>query len=386
MPLGKNLQFLSESVPKYRRVFLQGGSRSGKSYAIIHYLISLAAKYNGLGVISICRESYNALKATAMRDFFDILIDAGLYREQDYNRTDHIYRLNGNTFEFFGLDSPGKVQGRKRDILFVNEIMETDYRVYKQLVLRTTGKIIGDFNPTEIEHWVYDEIARPDAAHLVSTYKDNPHLNEETIAEIEFLQQADPDLWRIYGEGMPATVRNQVYSHYSQRAYQVPDERAYGLDFGYNHPTVLVEVGSVGDSVQWHEMIYQSHLTIPDLIRLMKESRVDRNVMIYADGARPEAIEDIQRAGYRIRAVEKYPGSVKEQILKVKSRPLIITSESVNLKREIKSYKWSDNSPDDPVKAFDDGMDAGRYGSTGIIRSKVIGAKINISRKKTRSW
>jgi hypothetical protein len=56
------------------------------------------------------------------------------------------------------------------------------------------------------------------------------------------------------------------------------------------------------------------------------------------------------------------------------------------LKREIKSYKWSDNSPDDPVKAFDDGMDAGRYGSTGIIRSKVIGAKINISNRKTRSW
>ncbi len=385
--MSPNLHFLIENVPKHRIVALQGGARSSKTYSALQYLISLAVQFNGIGTISICRETFNALRASTMRDFFELLNQAGLYREQDHNRTEHTYRLNGNLFEFFGMDSPGKVQGRKRDILFINEIMEADFSVYRQLALRTTGRIIADYNPTEIDHWFLTELdQRPDAVRIITTYKDNPYLNAETIAEIEFLRQADLDLWRIYGEGMPATVRNQVYSHYSQRAYQVPDERAYGLDFGYNHPTVLVEVGSVGDSVQWHEMIYQSHLTIPDLIRLMKETRVDRNVMIYADGARPEAIEDIQRAGYRIRAVEKYPGSVKEQILKVKSRPLIITSESVNLKREIKSYKWSDNSPDDPVKAFDDGMDAGRYGSTGIIRSKVIGAKINISRKKTRSW
>ncbi len=373
------MQFLSESVPKYRRVFLQGGSRSSKTYSTLQYLISLAVKYNGLGIISICRESYNALKATAMRDFFDILIDAGLYREQDYNRTDHIYRLNGNTFEFFGLDSPGKVQGRKRDILFVNEIMETDYRVYKQLVLRTTGKIIGDFNPTEVEHWVYDEIARPDAAHVISTYLDNPHLNADTIAEIEYLKQADYDLWRIYGEGMPATVRNVVYSHWRKSDYIEPGERCFGLDFGYNHPTALVEVGYVGDAVQWHQVIYQSHLTTTDLIRLMNELGVNRNVMIYADGSRPEAIREIQSAGYRIQAVEKYPGSVKEQIIKVKSKQLILSAASIDLMTEIKSYKWSENNSEEPVKFKDDGMDAGRYGTHGLIKGRIKGPIMSIT-------
>jgi phage terminase large subunit len=379
MPLGKNLQFLRDSVPKYRRVFLQGGSRSSKTYSTLQYLISLATKYNGLGVISICRESYNALKATAMRDFFDILIDAGIYRDQDYNRTDHIYRLNGNTFEFFGLDSPGKVQGRKRDILFVNEIMETDYRVYKQLVLRTTGRIIGDFNPTEIEHWVYDEISRPDAAHVISTYLDNPHLNADTIAEIEYLKQADHDLWRIYGEGMPATVRNVVYSHWRKAEYSEPSERCYGLDFGYNHPTALVEVGHVGDAVQWHQVIYQSHLTTPDLIRMMNELGINKHVMIYADGSRPEAIREINSAGYRIKAVEKYPGSVKEQIVKVKSKPLILSSTSTDLMTEIRSYKWSENNTEEPVKFRDDGMDAGRYGTHGLIKGRIKGPVMTLT-------
>lgn len=378
MQLNKNLDFLIKSVPKYRICALQGSSRSAKTYSVLQYLISLAHKYN-IGVISICRESYNALKATAMRDFFDILTDAGLYDDSKFHRTDHTYTLNGNIFEFFGLDSPGKVQGRKRDILFVNEIMETDERIYRQLVIRTTGKIIFDFNPTQVEHWVYGEMAREDATSLISTYKDNPHLNAETIAEIEYLQQADPDLWRIYGEGLPATVRNQIYNHWTKQVYQEVGEYCYGLDFGFQHPTALVQVGWVGESVQWHELIYQSQLTIPDLIRLMNEKGINKSVMIYADGSRPEAIEDIKRAGYRIKATEKYPGSVKEQIIKVKSKPLLITSESVNLLREVKSYKWSDNKPDEPIKAFDDGMDAARYGTHGLVKSVIRGAKFTFT-------
>lgn len=382
--IGKNLAFLSDNVPNHRLTFLQGGARSSKTYSVLQYLISLATKWGGIGVISICRESYNALKSTAMRDFLDILVESGMYDDNKYNRTDHTYNLNGNVFEFFGMDSPGKVQGRKRDILFVNEIMETDYRVFRQLAIRTTGKIIADFNPTEIDHWVYSEMARPDACHLISTYRDNPHLNADTIAEIEHLRTADPDLWRIYGEGMPATVRNVVYSHWQSMAYQQPTEYVYGLDFGYTHPTALVEVGRIGSGVQWHEKIYQSNLTTQELIRLMNEIGINRNVMIYADGSRPESITEIQRAGYRIKAADKRPGSVKEQIIKVKSNPLTLSFDSVNLKREIKSYKWNENNSDEPIKFNDDGMDAARYGTAGLISGRISAPNISIGNARTR--
>lgn len=382
--IGKNLAFLSDNVPNHRLTFLQGGTRSGKTYAALQYLISLALKYSGIGTISITRESYNALKSTAMRDFLDILLESGLYDDNKYNRTDHTYSLNGNKFEFFGMDSPGKVQGRKREILFVNEIMETDYRVFRQLALRTTGKIISDFNPSELDHWVYTEMARPDACHLISTYLDNPHLNDDTIAEIEHLRIADPDLWRIYGEGMPAMVQNVVYSHHTFQPYQQPSDYVYGLDFGYNHPTALVEVGKVGQAVQWHERIYQTNLTTQELIRLMNQVGINRNVLIYADGSRPESITEIQRAGYRIKAAYKGQGSVKEQIIKVKSNPLILSNESVNLKREIKSYKWSENNTEEPVKFNDDGMDAGRYGTHGLITGTIIGPNISFGSARTR--
>ena len=154
MSKSKNLSFLIDNVPKYRIVGLQGGTRSGKTYAALQYIIRLCVKHSGM-TISICRDTYNALKATAMRDFFDLLNEIGKYDARNYNATDHIYFLNGNQIEFFGLDSPGKVQGRKRHILLVDEAIEADWDVITQLKIRTTSRIIYCFNPSLIEHPIY---------------------------------------------------------------------------------------------------------------------------------------------------------------------------------------------------------------------------------------
>ncbi len=71
--MSPNLQFLIDNVPKHRIIALQGGARSSKTYSALQYLISLAVKFNGIGTISICRETFNALRASTMRDFFEVL-------------------------------------------------------------------------------------------------------------------------------------------------------------------------------------------------------------------------------------------------------------------------------------------------------------------------
>ena len=54
-------------------VICQGGTRSGKTYNILLWLIfSYSQKYTGK-TITIFRATYPALRATVMRDFFDIL-------------------------------------------------------------------------------------------------------------------------------------------------------------------------------------------------------------------------------------------------------------------------------------------------------------------------
>ena len=69
-----------------------------------------------------------------MRDFFDILKKMELYDEQYHNKSNHEYKLDSNLIEFISLDQPQKVRGRKRDLLFCNEMNELDFEDWQQLV------------------------------------------------------------------------------------------------------------------------------------------------------------------------------------------------------------------------------------------------------------
>ena len=92
----------------------QGGTRSGKTYNIILWIIFHYCARNKGKVITICRKTYPALRTSAMRDFITILREKGIYREEDHNKSSSEYRLKGNLIEFISLDQPQKVRGRKR--------------------------------------------------------------------------------------------------------------------------------------------------------------------------------------------------------------------------------------------------------------------------------
>ena len=98
-------------------VINQGGARSSKTYSILQMLIVKCMENRDL-TITIVRKTLKALRSTAMRDFFDILKSHDLYVQDDHNRTDNIYQLNGNRIEFMGMDDPQKRRGASRDILF----------------------------------------------------------------------------------------------------------------------------------------------------------------------------------------------------------------------------------------------------------------------------
>ena len=158
--------------------------------------------------IDIVRETVPALKATVMKDFLHILQDEGMYSEANHNKTDKAYYINGNEIQFFSLDDEQKVRGRKRHILYGNEVNEMDYEVWKQLMFRTSHKAIIDYNPSMYEHWVYDHVeTRDDCATLTTTYLDNPHLTLEQIEEIERYKEFDYEYYRVFGLGERAKLR-----------------------------------------------------------------------------------------------------------------------------------------------------------------------------------
>jgi phage terminase large subunit len=103
--------------------------------------------------ITICRKSFPSLRGSVYRDFIEILQTANLYDENFHNKTENTYKLNGNLFEFIAVDQAQKIRGRKRNILFINEANEINYEEFFQLDIRTTERVIIDYNPSE-DFWV----------------------------------------------------------------------------------------------------------------------------------------------------------------------------------------------------------------------------------------
>lgn len=369
----KVFKFLEDS--KQRITVMQGGTRSGKTYNILVWFIIRYLK-SEKRTLTICRETYSALKNTVMRDFFEILDTMQIYDPNCWKATDKIYKLGSNTIEFRNLDDDMKVRGAKRDDLFVNEANETKLSIWKQLLMRTSDKSVIDYNPSDEFHWIYDDvIPREDCDFLKTTYKDNPFLPATLIAEIERLKEVDPNYWRIFGEGERGVSESTVYKNWELfKGEKTEGEVVFGLDFGFNHPTALIKTVHGDGWVYCKELIYQSQLTTSDLIKKMQDLGLKSTDTIYADNSRPETIQEIFRANFNIHPCKKGEGSVKAGIDHIKRVKLLVDHNSTNLFKELKSYKWKTNKNeqvlDEPVKINDDAVDALRYAFNEKIKAK----------------
>lgn len=345
----------------------QGGTRSGKTYNILLWIIFEYTYRNTGKTITICRKSFPSLRASVMRDFLDILRAYELYNEEYHNKSSNEYHLNGNLVEFISLDQPQKIRGRKRNLLYINEGNELFYEDWQQLVFRTDGRIIIDYNPSDSFHWIYDRvIPREDCDFYQTTYRDNPFLDKSIVDEIERLRDTDEDYWRIYGLGERGMSRATIFQ-FGQA--EIPTDAkliSYGLDFGYtNDPTALVAVYQLENNLYLDELIYRTGLTNRDIHSHFQSFNLDRRDEIFADSAEPKSIDELHRFGWNVKPTVKGADSVNAGIDILKRHKLFVTPRSSNLIKELQNYKWVEdkngNLLNKPIDAFNHGIDAARY-------------------------
>lgn len=356
-----------------RYIVNEGGSRSGKTFGTMQMLIYYAVNHPKTR-ITVVSHSLPHLKKGAMRDFIDIMQDWKWYVEDEHNKTDGVYNFdNGSYIEFYGLEDAAKARGSGRDILFINEANLIDKALFDQLDMRTTFKVIIDLNPADFDSWCYKIADSDDAVKIHSTYLDNPFLSDVQKRVIESYKDADEMMWRVYGLGLRGTSREQIYTHWKLTDFIPSGDTFYGLDFGYNVPTALVRITLHENAIYAKEVTYKTGLTTSDLIEVLRDNIHSQYAEIYADSAEPKTIEEIYRHGFNIKPSDK---DVTEGIRKIKSMPLYIDKDSVNLISEIKKYKWkvdkNDKVLDEPTKENDHLLDALRYGV--FTKSKQLNA------------
>jgi len=356
---------------KKKIIIEQGGSRSGKTYNILMWIVFGYCLRNKNKIISICRKTFPALRTSALRDFLEILKNHELYKEEDHNKTSSEYKLNGNLIEFISLDSPTKVRGRKRDLLFINEANELFWEDWNQLIFRTVGRVILDYNPSDEFHWIYDKVkTREDADFFKTTYKNNKFLEESIVKEIERLQYTDENYWRIYGLGEIGQSKSTIFSF--REIETIPENAKFismGMDFGYtNDPSVLCKIFLHDTNIYCEELFYRTGMTNRDIHNELLSLGIGRRDEIFADSAEPKTIDELHRYGWNIKPSTKGRDSINIGIDMLKRYTIHITKKSQNAIKEFRNYKWKEdkngnilNQPEDKFNHFCDSLRYGVY-------------------------
>ena len=353
---------------KKRIKIIQGGTSAGKTFGIIPVIIDKCAKQSGLEV-SVVAESIPHLRRGALRDFLKIMKWTNRFVDDRFNKSLLKYEFaNGSFIEFFSADDSSKLRGARRDILYVNECNNVNFEAYNELSIRTKHEVYLDFNPAN-EFWVEEIKEDKEADFIILTYKDNEALDKGIVDQIEKNRlKAETSTywrnwWKVYGLGELGMLEGVVFSNWKQ-IDTIPKEArlvGIGLDFGYtNDPTSCIEIYKHNEKRILNEIVYQTGLLNSDIA-----NKLPKDVPVYADSAEPKSIADIQRYGITIKGVTKGRDSINYGIDVMQRENYLVTSNSTNLIKELRSYCWDTDKTgkrlNKPIDNYNHAIDAVRY-------------------------
>ena len=393
-----------------------GGAGSGKSVFVTQKLCILMMVQEGHKVLALrkiggtCNESIFAeFKATVER--FGVT-DLWKFRNSQ-STMDAEYIPNGSRIIFKGFDEPEKIKSISGlTCIWLEEATEFTPADINQLDLRLRppkpfmAQIFVSFNPINVTHWLNGRFFKGGQKGktniTITTYKDNEFLEQEYLDIISAFNDPesptyDPYYYQVYGKGEWGIIGDLVYTHikvkdnwpweclFDRTPYDnapefsavpfCPHDRFFGLDFGFNAPTALVEFLVWGDEIYMRQHVYKKKQTTSGLIDWLVENNIPRDVPIYADSADPGRIEEIHAAGFLIVPADKEHGSVEAGIQVVKSLAIWSHEDNIDVNNELASYAWetdkNGDTIDTPGKKNDHSMDAMRYAIYTHLRGRV---------------
>lgn len=366
-----------DEQPRY--IDNRGGARSGKTVAEMQ-LFSLLAYYDKRPTItSIVSENLPHLKRGAIRDFQFAMRGFGWWDENAWNKSECIYTFpSGSIIEFFGADTPAKLQGPGRDRLGINEANRVEGEAARQLMVRTSGLVMYDYNPSA-PFWGTDEIPKRDRYKLVhTTYEDNDCLPDEVRREL-LANKGAGNWWRVYGLGLIGQVEGQVFQF--KMADQMPDPAGYietwGMDFGFsNDPTTIIRclVHTGRREIYADQLVWQTGMTNPEIAHALQDLGIRRRgngPVVWADCAEPKSIAEVAGYGLNVQACDKRT-AVREQLQALQAWTIYVTKRSADLINEGRKYLYKQRSDgsytNEPIDFFNHGIDAMRYATwSGVL-------------------
>lgn len=410
-----SIEYGTDKILKgHKGVILEGGARSRKTYSFIDLLV-YACKYKvNNKTIIIIRDTYNSFHTTLFTDLETALDEYGL--DNPFKRSQQVtqMKIRGNRIHFKGADNPNNSHGAPSYLLYFNEMLPIPKKIFDNYIMRCSFMWVGDFNPSETEHWVFEKvIPRPDVLHLRTTFKDNPLCpsgmkieimgyepylpnSYETINDelwyngkpINDKNQPPPHptnienntadlyLWKVYGLGLRGAMKGIIFNNINY-IDEFPKDLGYiySNDFGFTtDPNATVKYSETDTDIFVELLVYEPIETADVIDATWKLLGVEKNIPIPCDSSDKytgenkgtvEMVKELEELGYNVFKISKKK-SVMFHLLEMKKKKInIVKNNLVNYaKKEAQNYRFKEINGiqiNQPIDKFNHFWDATRY-------------------------
>src|SRR5574343_479017 len=212
----------------------EGGTRSGKTWSEFD-LITWICDHNRNSELDIyiLRDTLVHCRDFTLKDFIKLLRINGFYDSSCFlSSPKPYYKLFGNNIYFRGLDDETTTEGYPSDILFFNEVLETEKNKIDALKMRCRQLILMDWNPKLTKHWVFDYEGQENVKFYRTTFKDNKHLEQTIIDEILSYEPTPENIanktanifrWKVYGLGVRTDQEGNVFNDHQLNKFDLSE-------------------------------------------------------------------------------------------------------------------------------------------------------------------
>lgn len=393
-----------EAVRRKRFVLYSGAVRAGKTLLAAHIAITTCIENPG------CQGFIGSLTTPQLTDVvFKVFQQELAYYQEVLDKHNIPIKLarmkmskgdmkaifwNGSEVMFKSCDKETKIRGYTLDFAILDEPIEIDEEIFKQLMQRISGGHINNpfilltTNPGSQSHWIYQYFfmnATEDYYTVETTTYDNVLLPqyEKFIKSTE--ENLDEDWILRFLNGKWGAYAGQIYKNFNLEKHigDYKKFKAYkytvcGVDWGHRHATCILAMAITAD----REVIvlkehFEKGMTTPQVAEKIKEFHDKFHFKkVYIDASKPDLIVQARDLGV---PAEKSERDVDGRIGKIKgllrADKLHIDALCINTIAQMQAYRYKKNT-EKPVEEDDDAPDALGYGLTGFRgfkRNSLIG-------------
>ena len=419
------LELLQDPDKQY--ILFTGGSRSGKTYLIMEFLVGRAFQFPGSRQLIVRKnlvDARNSIWDDSLPKYLSQYVPSSQYTLMKSELK--VEFANGSVIVLGGLDDEErsqKVLGTEYITIFCNEATQMSYDVIGMLRTRmaqkvydtskqfvAVNKMILDCNPRHQRHWLYiwgvqfkDPSKKPATilkdADKHATLHWTPYDNRKYLPEgyIETLD-ALPDIQRqrmllgkwCGGEGQIFTDFNEAI--HTCEPFTIPPHwsKYRAIDFGFKHPFAFCcgAYDYATDILYIYKAYEKPGITINDAADILNEfEREHRDVyeVTWSDhdaGNRAVLRENGIETTLANKNVTNGINSIAQRLKinpRTKKPRLIVFKDQDILIDQFYSYAWHESNSEvtdkeSPIKINDDAMDCTRYISYGV--DKLNGTQI----------